>query len=40
LIKLKKRYAAEKLYIVRNFPDEIIGKAALRSFTGELWQLA
>jgi hypothetical protein len=40
LAKLKKRYTAGELYIVRNFPDEITGKTGLRSLTGELWQLA
>jgi arsenite-transporting ATPase len=28
-----------KTYVIRNFPAEIAGKRALRSFTGELWQL-
>jgi len=40
LAKLKNRYTAGELYIVRNFPDEITGKTGLRSLTGELWQLA
>jgi arsenite/tail-anchored protein-transporting ATPase len=40
LMKLKQRSAADKIYIVRNFPSEIAGKSALRALTGELWQLA
>jgi arsenite-transporting ATPase len=38
--RLKKRHLVDDVRIVRNFPDEIIGKAGLRSLTGELWQLA
>jgi hypothetical protein len=38
--RLKKRHLLGDVRIVRNFPDEIIGKAGLRSLTGELWQLA
>ena len=40
LCKLAARYSRIPLYVVRNFPNEIAGKKALRSFVGELWQLA
>jgi arsenite/tail-anchored protein-transporting ATPase len=40
LAKLKERYSVPSVYVVRNFSHEISGKAGLRSFTGELWQLA
>lgn len=40
LMKLQQRSPADTIYIVRNFPSEIIGKSALRALTGELWQLA
>ncbi len=36
---IKKRYEDMDLFAIRNFPNEIAGKAALRSFTGELWRL-
>ena len=37
---LKRKYPRLNLYVVRNFPSEITGKTALRSFTRELWRLA
>jgi arsenite-transporting ATPase len=36
---LKRRYPQLDIYVVRNFPKEIVGRAGLRSFTGELWQV-
>jgi len=38
--RLSSRYSQIPIYVVRNFPHEIAGKKALRSFTGELWRLA
>lgn len=38
--RLSARYARIPIYVVRNFANEIAGKNALRSFTGELWRLA
>jgi arsenite-transporting ATPase len=38
--RLSARYSQIPIYVVRNFPDEIAGRKALRSFTGELWRLA
>jgi arsenite-transporting ATPase len=40
LAAMQKRHPGMELLIVRNFPDEIAGKAALLSFTGELWRLS
>jgi anion-transporting ArsA/GET3 family ATPase len=40
LAKLKERHSVPCVYVVRDFSHEISGKAGLRSFTGELWQLA
>ena len=37
---LRKKYKGVDIYAVRNFPQEIAGKAALDAFTGELWQVA
>ncbi len=39
LAALKRRYRFVKIYVLRNFPDEIAGSAALNSFTRELWEL-
>jgi anion-transporting ArsA/GET3 family ATPase len=36
---LTRRYPRLDIYVVRNFPKEIAGRAGLRSFTGELWQV-
>ena len=36
---LRKKYKGVDIYVVRNFPQEIAGKAALDAFTGELWQV-
>jgi arsenite/tail-anchored protein-transporting ATPase len=33
------KYGSHRLYAVREFPAEIAGAAALREFTGELWQI-
>jgi anion-transporting ArsA/GET3 family ATPase len=38
--KLRKRFAGMKIFVARNFPDEIAGEKGLRSFTSELWRLA
>lgn len=38
--RLSARYSETPIYVLRNFPNEIAGKKALRSFTGELWRLA
>jgi arsenite/tail-anchored protein-transporting ATPase len=38
--RLSARYSQVPIYVVRNFPNEIAGKRALRSFTAELWRLA
>lgn len=40
LRNLRARYRNTKIYVVRNFPDEIAGKPGLRSFTRKLWRLA
>lgn len=39
LAKLLHRHAQVSLFVVRNFPAEIAGKAGLRSFSGELWRV-
>jgi hypothetical protein len=39
LAKLRRRYREAEVCVVRNFPDEIAGKNALRLFTGELWRV-
>ena len=39
MARLGGRYRGKTLYAVRNFPTEIAGKNALRSFTGELWRV-
>ncbi|HEV2715117.1 MAG TPA: TRC40/GET3/ArsA family transport-energizing ATPase, partial [Terriglobales bacterium] len=39
IARLGRRYRGKTLYAVRNFPTEIAGKNALRSFTGELWRV-
>ena len=39
MARLGRRYRGKTLYAVRNFPTEIAGKNALRSFTGELWRV-
>jgi arsenite-transporting ATPase len=39
LAAMKKRHHDMELFVIRNFPDEIAGKTALKSFTGELWRL-
>jgi arsenite-transporting ATPase len=39
LARMKKRQPGMELLVIRNFPHEIAGKAALQSFTGELWRV-
>lgn len=39
LAAISKRYRGAEMFVIRNFPDEIAGKKALASFTGELWRL-
>ncbi len=36
---LERKYGRHRAYVVREFPAEIAGAAALRRFTGELWQI-
>ena len=36
---LHRKYAEHRIYVMREFPAEITGAAALREFTGELWQI-
>jgi arsenite-transporting ATPase len=36
---LQRKYGKHRMYLVREFPAEIAGAAALRKFTGELWQM-
>lgn len=36
---LQQRYGDHRLYLVRDFPEEIAGAAKLKRFTGELWQI-
>jgi arsenite-transporting ATPase len=38
MVKLSRRFRKKTIYAVRNFPVEIAGKRALRTFTGELWR--
>jgi anion-transporting ArsA/GET3 family ATPase len=40
LASLKKKFSIRTIFLVRDFRQEIVGKAGLRPFTGELWQLA
>jgi arsenite/tail-anchored protein-transporting ATPase len=39
LTKLKKSASATKIFVIRNFADEIAGARKLREFTDELWLL-
>jgi arsenite-transporting ATPase len=39
LRSLQRRYGGHRLYLVRDFPEEIAGAAKLKRFTGELWQI-
>lgn len=39
LRSLPKKYGAQRTYLLREFPLEIAGAAALKKFTGELWQI-
>jgi arsenite-transporting ATPase len=36
---LRQKYGAHRLYLVRDFPQEIAGAQKLKRFTGELWQI-
>jgi hypothetical protein len=36
---LRQKYGAHRLYLVRDFPEEIAGAQKLKRFTGELWQI-
>jgi arsenite/tail-anchored protein-transporting ATPase len=36
---LQRKYGKHRIYLVRDFPAEIAGAAALKRFTGELWQI-
>jgi arsenite-transporting ATPase len=36
---LQEKYGGNRLYLVRDFPEEIAGAAKLKRFTGEIWQL-
>jgi arsenite-transporting ATPase len=40
LATLKRRYSRMKIYVVRNFVQELAGKAGLNKLTRELWELA
>jgi arsenite/tail-anchored protein-transporting ATPase len=39
LQRLRQRYAKHRTYLVPEFPGEIAGAAALRKFTGAIWQI-
>jgi arsenite-transporting ATPase len=39
LRSLQQKYGEHRLYLVRDFPEEIAGAAKLKRFTGELWQI-
>jgi len=39
LARLAHNYADKTLYVAQNFPAEIAGRRALRSFTGKLWRI-
>jgi arsenite-transporting ATPase len=36
---LQKKYGGRRVYLVREFPEEIAGAAKLKKFTGSLWQM-
>ena len=36
---LQKKYGRHRLYLVREFPEEIAGAAKLKKFTSGLWQI-
>ena len=40
LQRLRQRYSNYRTYLVPEFPGEIAGAAALKKFTGQLWQIA
>jgi arsenite-transporting ATPase len=37
---LQRKYRKHRMYVLREFPAEIAGAAALRTFTGELWRIS
>jgi len=39
LKRLRERYAGHRIYLIPEFPGEIAGEAALRKFTGQIWQI-
>lgn len=39
LQRLRQRYAKHRTYLVPEFPGEIAGAAALKKFTGSIWQI-
>jgi len=39
LQSLQKKYGRHRLFLVRDFPEEIAGAAKLKKFTGSLWQM-
>jgi arsenite-transporting ATPase len=39
LQSLRQKYGRRRLYLVRDFPEEIAGAAKLKKFTSELWQI-
>jgi arsenite-transporting ATPase len=39
LSSLRRKYGKHRTYLLREFPGEIAGAAALKRFTGELWQI-
>lgn len=40
LKRVRERYAGHRIYLAPEFPGEIAGEAALRKFTGPIWQIA
>ena len=36
---VQRKYKGRRMYLLREFPGEIAGPAALKKFTGELWQI-
>lgn len=40
LQRLRQRYGQHRIYLVPEFPGEIAGAAALKKFTGQIWQIA
>ncbi|MBV9342347.1 MAG: ArsA family ATPase, partial [Acidobacteria bacterium] len=40
LARLQRRFHGQPIYAIRNFPQEIAGRAGLRKLTSELWKLS